>query len=87
MLDKQKEIKAVIVATPNHVHACAAMAAIKRGKHVYCEKPLAHSIYEIRKVTEAASKVKVATQLGNQGQASEGTRLVCEFVWAEDGDH
>ncbi len=83
MLDKEdKNIDAVIVATPDHVHAVASMAAIKRGKHVYCEKPLAHSIYEIRKVTEAASKAKVATQLGNQGQASEGTRLVCEFIWA-----
>ncbi len=83
MLDKEdKNIDAVIVATPDHVHAVASMAAIKRGKHVYCEKPLAHSIYEIRKVTEAAREAKVATQLGNQGQASESTRLVAEFIWA-----
>ncbi len=81
MLDKQKNIDAVIVATPDHSHAVVAMTAIKMGKHVYCEKPLAHSIYEVRRLTEAARQAKVATQLGNQGQASEGTRLVCEFIW------
>jgi len=81
MLDKEKNIDAVIVATPDHTHAVVTMAAIKMGKHVYCEKPLAHSIYEVRRVTEAAREAKVATQLGNQGQASEGTRLVCEFIW------
>lgn len=81
MLDTQKDIDAVIVATPDHTHAVVAMTAIKMGKHVYCEKPLAHSIYEIRRLTEAAREAKVATQLGNQGQASEGTRLVCEYIW------
>jgi len=81
MLDKEKNIDAVVVATPDHTHAVATMMAIKMGKHVYCEKPLAHSIYEVRRVTEAARQAKVATQLGNQGQASEATRLVCEFVW------
>ena len=82
MLDKEdKHIDAVVVATPDHTHAVAAMRAIKMGKHVYCEKPLAHDIYEVRKLTEAAREAKVATQLGNQGQASESTRLVCEFIW------
>ena len=82
MLDKEeKNIDAVVVATPDHTHAVATMMAIKMGKHVYCEKPLAHDIFEVRKVTEAAREAKVATQLGNQGQASEGTRLVCEFIW------
>lgn len=82
MLDKEnKNIEAVVVATPDHTHAVAAMTAIKMGKHVYCEKPLAHDIYEVRQLTEAAREHKVATQLGNQGQASEGTRLVCEFIW------
>jgi predicted dehydrogenase len=84
MLDAEdKNIDAVIVATPDHVHAVASMAAIQCGKHVYCEKPLAHSIYEVRKVTEAAREAGVATQLGNQGQASEGTRLVSEFIAAD----
>jgi predicted dehydrogenase len=82
MLDKEnKNIDAVVVATPDHTHAVATMKAIKMGKHVYCEKPLAHDIFEVRNVTEAAREAKVATQLGNQGQASEGTRLVCEFIW------
>ena len=80
MLDKEKNIDAVVIATPDHTHAVVAATAIKMGKHVYCEKPLAHSIYEVRKLTEAASEAGVATQLGNQGQASEDTRLVSEFI-------
>lgn len=82
MLDKEeKNIDAVTVATPDHVHAPASMMAIKMGKHVYCEKPLAHSIYEARMLTEAAREHKVATQFGTQGQASEGNRLICEYIW------
>ncbi len=82
MLDKEdKNIDAVIVATPDHVHAVASMAAIKRGKHVYCEKPLTHTVYEARVLAEAARKAGVATQMGNQGQASEETRVTCETIW------
>ncbi|UCD30484.1 MAG: Gfo/Idh/MocA family oxidoreductase [Planctomycetota bacterium] len=82
MLDKEdKNIDAVVVATPDHVHAVASMAAMKRGKHVYCEKPLTHSVYEARLMAETARKYKVATQMGNQGQASEETRLICETIW------
>ena len=62
-------------------HAVASMAAIKRGKHVYCEKPLTHSVHEARMLAEAAREQDVATQMGNQGQASEETRLVCETIW------
>jgi len=80
MLEQEKNIDAVVIAVPDHNHAVVAMAAIKMGKHVYCEKPLAHSIYEVRKLTEAAKEAGVATQLGNQGQASEETRLVEEFI-------
>ena len=82
MLDKEdKNIDAVVVATPDHIHAPATMAAIKRGKHVYCEKPLTHSVYEARKIAEAAREHKVATQMGNQGQATESPRLMCEYIW------
>ncbi len=82
MLDKEdKNIDAVVVATPDHVHAPASMAAIKRGKHVYCEKPLTHSVYEARMIAEAAREHKVATQMGNQGQAGEETRLLREYIW------
>ena len=84
MLDKEdKNIDAVIVATPDHVHAVASMAAMKRGKHVYCEKPLTHTVYEARMIARAARKYKVATQMGNQGQAEEETRLMCEYIWAD----
>ena len=83
MLEKQKDIDAVIIATPDHTHAPAAMAAMQLGKHVYCQKPLTHSIYEARKLTEAARRYKVATQMGNQGQSKEGPRLIAE--WIADG--
>lgn len=83
MLDElDKEIDAVIVSTPDHTHAVATMAALKRGKHVYCEKPLTYSVYEARQVAIVAQKTGVATQMGNQGQASEDTRRLCELVWA-----
>src|SRR5690242_3707151 len=82
MLDEMKEIDAVVIATPDHHHAFASMAAIQHGKHVYCEKPLTHSVWEARHVAQAAHAAKIATQMGNQGQASEATRRLCELVWA-----
>jgi predicted dehydrogenase len=82
MLDEVKEIDAVVISTPDHHHAFAAMEAIRRGKHVYCEKPLTHSVWEARRLAEAARQARVATQMGNQGQASEETRALCEAIWA-----
>jgi predicted dehydrogenase len=82
MLDEVKEIDGVVIATPDHHHAFASMEAIKRRKHVYCEKPLTHSVWEARQVAQAAREAKVATQMGNQGQASDETRHLCELVWS-----
>ncbi len=83
MLDEiDKEIDAVVIGTPDHTHAVIAMEAIKRGKHVYCEKPLAHSVHEVRALMAAARKHKVVTQLGNQGHSSDTIRQLCEWVWA-----
>src|ERR1019366_4966198 len=82
MLGEMKEIDGVVIGTPDHLHAFATMEAVRRGKHVYCEKPLTHSVWEARQVSEAARAAKVATQMGNQGQASEPTRHLCELVWS-----
>jgi predicted dehydrogenase len=77
----EKKTEAVLVATPDHFHAVAAMAAIERGKHVYCEKPLAHSIYEVRQLMQAVRKHKVVSQLGNQGHSYNSIRDFCEWIW------
>ncbi len=63
MLEKHKDIDAVVVGTPDHAHAVVAMAAIQLGKHVFCEKPLTHTIFEARTLTETAKKARVATQM------------------------
>ena len=83
MLEKQKDIDGVIVATPDHAHAVIAMAAMQLGKHVYVQKPLTRTVSEARALTEAARKYKVITQMGNQGRSGEGVRLIQE--WLEDG--
>ncbi len=83
MLEKEeKSIDAVVVATPDHNHAPASIMAIKMGKHVYCEKPLTRTVFEARAVAEAAQKHEVATQMGNQGMAFEGNRLLNEWIGA-----
>jgi predicted dehydrogenase len=81
MLDEMPGIDAVIVATPDHSHAVVAMAAMEKKKHVYVQKPLTHSVYEARLLTETARKQGVMTQMGNQGHSGEGVRLICEWVW------
>ena len=84
MLEKEdKNIDAVLVSTPDHMHGVQALAAMKMGKHVYCEKPLTHDIYEARILTRAAEKYKVVTQMGNQGSSGDSTRYI--EAWIQDG--
>ena len=81
MLEKENGIDAVLVATPDHTHAIASITALKLGKHVYCEKPLTRTVAEARAVAKAAREANVATQMGNQGMAFEGNRLINEWIW------
>ena len=82
MLDKEKTLDAVSIAIPDHQHAPAAMLAMAAGRHVYCEKPLTHSVWEARQLTLAARKYGVITQMGNQGHSGEGNRQLCEMIAA-----
>lgn len=88
MLDRSgKEIDAVVIGTPDHMHAACAIACMQLGKHVYVEKPLTRTAWEARLMTRAAAKYKVATQMGNQGYSHDATRVACEIVWSgEIGD-
>jgi predicted dehydrogenase len=78
----QKDIDAVIVSTTEHTHALASVWAMKRGKHVYCEKPLAHSVYEARVMRQTSTRMKVATQMGTQIHATDNYRRVVELIQA-----
>jgi predicted dehydrogenase len=82
MLEKEKSIDAVDIATPDHMHATIAATAIKMGKHVYCQKPLTHDVFEARTLRALAREYGVATQMGNQGSASDGLRRAVEVVHA-----
>lgn len=75
------QIDAVTVSTPDHMHFPIAKMAIEMGKHVYVQKPLTHTVWEARQLAELARKHKVATQMGNQGQADESGRILCEYLW------
>ncbi len=82
MLDAESgKIDAVLVGTPDHTHSVAAMAAMNHGKHVYCEKPLAHSVAEVRALRDKARQRNLITQVGNQGHSSDSIRLLCEWIW------
>jgi predicted dehydrogenase len=81
MIDKQKDIDGIIIATPDHTHAVIAMEAMRAGRHVYVQKPLTWSVSEARALTETARKYKVKTQMGNQGHSGDGARLCCEWIW------
>ncbi|MBC7841716.1 MAG: Gfo/Idh/MocA family oxidoreductase [Gemmatimonadaceae bacterium] len=80
MLDKQKDIDAIVVATPDHMHAMIALRAMQAKKHVYVQKPLTYSVMEARALRKAATDTKVVTQMGNQGHSSDGTRRIKEIV-------
>jgi predicted dehydrogenase len=80
MLDKQKNIDAVVVSTPDHQHAAASSMAIQLGKHVYCEKPLTHDVWEARQLRHLAAKHRVATQMGNQGTSDNNLRTAVEII-------
>jgi predicted dehydrogenase len=82
MLDRQKDIDAVVVATPDHLHATIALAAMDLGKHVYVQKPLTWSIAEARALARRAKETGLATQMGNQGHSFDAARTAVEYVWA-----
>jgi len=81
LLEKQKDLDAVVVCTTDNLHAAVSAAAMKKGKHVFCQKPLTHTIYEARRLAEIAKQTGVATQIAVANQASESTRLLCEWIW------
>ncbi len=83
MLDEQKNLDGIVIATPDHTHAVIAAACMKAGKNVYCQKPLTHDVYEARQLATIAKETGVVTQMGIQGHSMEGQRLVCE--WIGDG--
>jgi len=82
MLEREKSIDAVVVATPDHMHAPIALAAMDLGKHVYVQKPLCWSVAEARQLARRAKETKVATQMGNQGHSWDDARTAVEYVWA-----
>jgi predicted dehydrogenase len=84
LLEKEKVVDAVLCATPDHLHAYVSVMAMRAGKHVYCEKPLTHNLWETRQVARVARETGVATQMGNQGHASDGIRETCEWIWSGD---
>jgi predicted dehydrogenase len=83
LLEKEKDVDAVVVCATDNLHAAISAAAMRRGKHVFCQKPLTHTIHEGRRLAEIAGETGVATQIAVANQASEDTRLLCEWIWAD----
>jgi predicted dehydrogenase len=79
MLEREKDLDAIVIGTPDHVHAPIAVAAMKKGKHVYCQKPMAHTLQEAVRMGEVARETRVATQVAVGNQASESTRQLIEW--------
>lgn len=82
MLESQKDIDAVVIATPDHTHSVAAMAAMQLQKHVYVQAPMAHSIFEMRRMNETARVFNVVSQVGNQSASGDEVREICELIWS-----
>src|SRR5713226_8986700 len=80
LLEKEKDLDAVVVCTTDNLHAAVSAAAMKKRKHVFCQKPLTHTIYEARRMAEIARETGVATQIAVGNQASESTRLLCVWI-------
>src|SRR5260370_22848811 len=81
LLEKEKDLDAVVVCTTDNLHAAASAAAMKKRKHVFCQKPLTHTIYEARRLAEIARETGLATPIAVSNRASEATRLLCEWIW------
>jgi len=81
LLEREKDVDAVVVGTTDNLHATVSLAAMRKGKHVYCQKPMTHTIYEARRAAEVARETGVATQVAVNNQASEDTRVLCEWIW------
>jgi predicted dehydrogenase len=81
LLEKEKDFDAVVVGTTDNLHAAVSVAAMRKGKHVFCQKPMTRTIYEARRVAEIARETGVATQVAVNNQASESTRVLCEWIW------
>src|SRR5690606_5527713 len=82
MLDRQTDLDGIVIATPDHMHAVIAKAAMERGKHVYVQKPLTYTVHEARVLRDVAARTGVVTQMGNQGHSSEDARRINEWIAA-----
>lgn len=82
LLEKEKGVDAVVVCTTDNLHAAVSVAAMKKGKHVFCQKPMTHTVYEARRMAEIARETGLATQVAVGNQASESTRQLCEWIWS-----